>query len=86
MCIQAKKNVHRSEKYVHSAEKSVHLGKLFKLNFSKRALRGDFYKRKSVTHPNRAVNRIVHLAGVHLVGCYCTYNEVVKFLHDGARP
>ena len=39
------KNVHSSEKYVHSAEKSVHLGEYFKLYFSKRALRGDFYIR-----------------------------------------
>ena len=41
------KNVHSGEKYVHSAEKSVHLGEYFKLYFSKRALRGDFYIRKN---------------------------------------
>ena len=41
------KNVHSGEKYMHSAEKSVHLGEYFKLYFSKRALRGDFYIRKN---------------------------------------
>ena len=41
------KNMHSAEKNVHSAEKSVHLGEFFKLYFSKRALRGDFYIRKN---------------------------------------
>ena len=40
-------NVHLGEKYVHSAEKGVHLGEYFKIYFSKRALRGDFYIRKN---------------------------------------
>ena len=46
-CTRAKKNIHSSQKYMHSAEKSVHLGEYFKLYFSKRALRGDFYIRKN---------------------------------------
>ena len=74
----AKKMWIQAKKTCSGAKKACTWANISKLYFSKGALRSDFYIKKISTPHYRAVSRIVHLAGVHLAGCYCISYFVLK--------